>query len=137
MSKFPPFYPALSKSVSNVPLAIEVIQIEINSDMSEKDDSREYHVRFNPEIANMQSAIDSIDNELAKNKDGKGGEGSPDQLVVFRNSLVDAIKRLENDLLPPKSSRHFGIGRVIADSWPLTSKLGGLLIEAEAAYKSA
>ena len=47
------------------------------------------------------------------------------------------MRRLENDVLPPKSSRQLGIDRVIADSWPVNSRLGGLLIEAELAYKAA
>ena len=83
----------------------------------------------------LQIAIDKLDKELEKHHNGEKAEGLPKQLEKFRDCFLEALNKVNNNALPSLSNRHLGIAHIIVDSWPFTSKLGELLIDAESAYK--
>lgn len=82
-------------------------------------------------IAIAVQALEELTLELAREQ---GVNQS--QLLQFKRHLEKIIWQLENDQLPEKSGREFGLGQAVIDSWPLGSSLGNLLCSAEQAYRN-
>lgn len=63
-----------------------------------------------------------------------GKEANYPGLDVVLERLVEIGRELALPELPPQSQREKGIGRIVTDSWPLSSDAGVAAIEAEQAY---
>ncbi|WKJ90898.1 hypothetical protein QZJ86_01875 [Methylomonas montana] len=88
-------------------------------------------------LQRINEAIIAIQEELKRCEFGKEGVSNPHQLVVFLQELRQMESELGNrDPALPRKRTH-GLGRVIADSWPLGSVLGDLIVRAEIAYFNA
>jgi len=61
---------------------------------------------------------------------------SRQQIEMFRSELKKMASELAANNMPPTRERSSGMGRVIADSWPLTSSIAEAILVAESAYKS-
>jgi hypothetical protein len=85
----------------------------------------------------VAAALNAIDEELQRRREGRGSVSNVEQLVAFRKELVHWYQLLESNALPNKDARRPGMSRVIVDSWPFDSALGQLLISAEKAYMEA
>lgn len=44
-------------------------------------------------------------------------------------------RQLTTGMLPPRSERYTGMGRMIVDSWPWDVELGEVILQAEHAYR--
>ncbi len=84
-----------------------------------------------------RQAIGLLEVELDLQKRGKGTTGTAVQLEMCMGQLQKMIIQLEQSQLPPKNQRLLGMGHMIADSWPVNSKLGEALLLAEQAYRAA
>lgn len=82
----------------------------------------------------VRTALHQVNAEIDRHQRGQGTVGTPEQLGQCRRTLEAMEKRVDSGSLPPKAERHSGMGRMVVDSWPLGSALGGLILEAEQAY---
>lgn len=85
-------------------------------------------------ISAINEAILAIDNALTEPNRPSSGPMSIDQLRRFRIQLVAMLDDVCNSAFVgwEISARRFG--PIIADSWPLESKLGETILEAENEY---
>lgn len=82
---------------------------------------------INRGIAAIDDAI-NIGNHLVT------GPASMDQLGRFRHQLLLMLNEVEDHALPRQERPLRRIGPIIADSWPLESELGEVLLKAENEY---
>lgn len=78
----------------------------------------------------LQGALEAVDVEIASNT-----LSPKEQLYRFRLNLEQMLNEVRSNTLPPKPARDRGMGRIIVDSWPLTSETGNAIARAEQAYK--
>ena len=88
-------------------------------------------------LAAATEAIAELNNELTAHANGEGSLGPVALLESFRRQLEAMRRNLESATLPPRTERHSGMGRVIADSRPFDSRLGSLILRAEQQHKRA
>ena len=86
-------------------------------------------------IGLARRALVELEQEIAKHECSAGTVSTPAELATFRKHLGKILEQLKRDQIPPPTQREFGMGHAIADSWPLNSSLGDLLISAEQAYR--
>lgn len=80
----------------------------------------------------IRRGLKELDAEIERHRSGSGRVGELRQLEKFRSQLL----AMDREVLEGEISGHcLGMGRAIADSWPLDSALGGSLIAAEQAYR--
>lgn len=80
----------------------------------------------------LAMAIEGIASELSK--EDSNLVASRVTLEAFRLQLQKMIADVESDDLRVSINRRSGMGRVIADSWPLAHPLGERILAAEMAY---
>lgn len=80
-----------------------------------------------------EASLVAVEAEIAARNAGVSGVGTLGQLDHIRASCREIISQLESGKI---RRTHFGISRIIIDSWPLSSTLGDLLIKTEKAYES-
>lgn len=91
--------------------------------------------RASPVLRSIQIALDAIAAEIASDGVGSGkAVESVEQLGAMQAQLKSWRDELLSDSIMPRNQRRGGMGRVICDSWPLDSRLGSLIIEAEKSY---
>jgi hypothetical protein len=87
--------------------------------------------------ASVAAALARLDAELERWRDGEGVVGNPCLLNAFRLRLVDMGRLLGSGDLPHVDNRHLGMGRAVSDSFPHSSELAALLIQAERDLQAA
>lgn len=85
----------------------------------------------------VERALAAVTEELGRHAQGVGAISDIDQLLKMRSQLEEMQGQLSSGNLPSRDSRTRGLGRVIADSWPLGSELGEVILAAEQAYLMA
>jgi hypothetical protein len=88
-------------------------------------------------LALSRHAMELLNQEIERLHRNMNVVGTPAQLATCKQQLQEMIRQLESDCLPPKNQRLFGMGHMIADSWPIDSELGDALLRAEQAYRAA
>jgi uncharacterized protein (DUF305 family) len=88
-------------------------------------------------LALTQQAMKMVEEELDRQNRDETTVGTKTQLEACKQQLCEMITQMEKAQLPPKHQRLFGMGHMIADSWPINSKLGEALLNAEHAYRNA
>lgn len=86
------------------------------------------------QLATLQSiseALAGIAGELGKAEDLVADRST---LEAFQGELQCMEAEIRANKLPSSLQRRRGMGRVIADSWPLASPLGATIISAEQRY---
>ena len=86
-------------------------------------------------IALARKALAALAVEFDRHKEGRGTVGDAGQLRSFESHLQEILAQLESGHIPPSNMRKLGMGKAIADCWPLDSELGDLLSSAEQAYQ--
>jgi len=61
---------------------------------------------------------------------------SPEQISQFIYIFKNSLNQLVTGNIPPKDKRALGMARIVIDQWPFELKLGGMIIDAEQAYKN-
>ncbi|WP_144814520.1 MULTISPECIES: hypothetical protein [Enterobacteriaceae] len=61
---------------------------------------------------------------------------SPEQMSQFIKVFKNLLNQLVTGNIPPKNERALGMARIVIDQWPYELKLGGMIIDAEQAYKN-
>lgn len=86
------------------------------------------------EVASTQisAARNSLAVELSKSD--RDLVASRTMLETFRLQLKAMADNVTRGTLPPRGTRKAGMGRVIADSWPLDHPLGEAIVFAEQTY---
>lgn len=84
----------------------------------------------------LRIAILAVDEELAQHRQGAGTVSTPAQLAAIREELENWAREITSGAVTPRSARNSGLGRMITDSWPLSSKLGQVVLAAEESYVS-
>jgi len=79
----------------------------------------------------IEAALEDIADELAKEQDLVADRRT---LVAFQRELQAMESEIKANQMPPSQQRRRGMGRVIADSWPLSSALGLKVTSAEQRY---
>ena len=87
-------------------------------------------------LALSQRAMLILGEELDRQSRAERTVGTTAQLEACKQQLVGMVAQLESGHLPRKEQRLCGMGHMIADSWPVDSKLGEALLLAEQAYRS-
>ncbi|WP_326567849.1 hypothetical protein VSH64_39510 [Amycolatopsis rhabdoformis] len=79
----------------------------------------------------VEAALAAIDSEIAAKaaQDTIGG-----QLLYFRAHLEAIKDQIASGTVPPRGHRRSGMAHAIVDSWPIDSRLGATLLEAERRY---
>ncbi|GAL58946.1 hypothetical protein EV102420_14_00050 [Pseudescherichia vulneris NBRC 102420] len=60
----------------------------------------------------------------------------PEQISQFIKIFKNLLNQLVTGDIPPKNERDLGMARIVIDEWPYELKLGGMIIDAEQAYKN-
>ncbi|WP_313128963.1 hypothetical protein [Pseudescherichia vulneris] len=60
----------------------------------------------------------------------------PEQISQFIKIFKNLLNQLVTGDIPPKNERDLGMARIVIDEWPCELKLGGMIIDAEQAYKN-
>ena len=89
-----------------------------------------------------KKALDAIDNAIKKINEHFSGTTDPaiasipsDHIRRLQKSLIEMKRCIEEDR-PEQGKSLIGVGRVIADSWPYDSIIGGLIVEAEQCFRA-
>lgn len=85
-------------------------------------------------IEAINRGIAAIDDAIAIGNHPAMGPTSVDQLGRFRHQLLLMLNEVEAQALPKQEGPLRRIGPIIADSWPLESELGEVLLKAENEY---
>ncbi|MCU5771740.1 hypothetical protein N5923_08800 [Erwiniaceae bacterium BAC15a-03b] len=86
-------------------------------------------------VAKIQNAIDKLE-EVILIKDIKVlSVSSVSQLSKFKETFSIVLKVIKSGNIPPKNERILGITKIIVDQWPYDIELGGIIIDAEEAYR--
>lgn len=91
--------------------------------------------KINNVAEKIKKAMDELDKAIVTKDKKIFSVSSECQLNKFKVSFSIVLKILASGSLPPKSERDLGISRVIIDQWPCNLELGGILLDAEEAYK--
>lgn len=61
---------------------------------------------------------------------------SLEQISKFTEVFKNVLNAIAVGNIPPKNERTLGVAKIVIEQWPFELALGGLIIEAEQAYKS-
>jgi hypothetical protein len=92
--------------------------------------------RVEAAVQKINVALEALNREATLRED-EWVFSSPQQVAMFRSELERMKRDLKSSADSSNDKKSPGMGRVIADSWPLTSELGALIIAAEKAYESS
>lgn len=79
--------------------------------------------------------VDAINKSIMKDDADILSVSLVEQLVAFKNTFLDVLERIDKDNVPLKHERNLGISKIIIDQWPLSIKLGSLILKAENLHK--
>ncbi len=88
-------------------------------------------------LAVIETALDAVMEAIAAFHDGTPKPWALAQLEGCRRALELMKRQLTTGMLPPRSERYTGMGRMIVDSWPWGTELGDVISRAEHAYQRA
>jgi hypothetical protein len=79
-----------------------------------------------------------LEQELARADCTEQGAMSRPQLLQFQETLQQMLRVAQDDTFDTAAHlRPEGMGRIIVDSWPFTSELGALILEALQLFATA
>ncbi len=81
-------------------------------------------------------ALVLLEEEIRRHDQGTGTVGTLPQLLECKRQLREMITQVETGKVPSRAERLYGMGHMVADSWPLTTELGEALLAAEQAYRA-
>lgn len=89
----------------------------------------------NKAVLKIQKAIDELEKAILTKDMKVISVSSITQLTKFKDAFSIALAIIKSGNIPPKNERILGIARVIVDQWPYNLELGGILLDAEEAYR--
>lgn len=82
----------------------------------------------------IDKAIKGIDKHFTDTTDPAISSIPSDHIRRLQRKLIEMKKSIEENRIE-QAKTLVGLGRVIADSWPYDSVIGGLIIDAEQSFK--
>ena len=89
------------------------------------------------EYSKIKSAISAIEEEISRKELPTNGPMSLPQLKEFRQTLYQMREVLLDQNNSWQRQRTMNMGKIIVDSWPLDSKLGEIIIQAEDEFQKS
>jgi single-stranded DNA-specific DHH superfamily exonuclease len=86
-------------------------------------------------IAKIKRVINELELVLVTKDMDVLSVSSSEQIYKFLEVFEATLNKIVTDNIPPKSNRILGIAKVVIEQWPFELALGGLIIEAEQAYR--
>lgn len=86
-------------------------------------------------VAKIKRVINELELVLTTKNMDVLSVSSSEQISKFIEIFELTLNVIITDNIPPRNNRTLGIARVVIDQWPFELALGGLIIEAEQAYK--
>jgi hypothetical protein len=86
-------------------------------------------------IAKIKRVINELELVLVTKNMDVLSVSSSEQISKFLEVFEVTLNKIVTDNIPPKNNRILGIAKVVIDQWPFELALGGLIIEAEQAYR--
>lgn len=90
---------------------------------------------INKAVAKIRKAIDELEKAILTKDMNVLSVSSITQLSKFKETFSTILEIIKSGNIPPKNERILGIARVIVDQWPYDLELGGVILDAEEAYR--
>ena len=91
--------------------------------------------KVNKAVSKIQKAIDELDKAIITKDIKVLSVSSLSQLSKFKESFSIILSIVKSNNIPARNERVISMSRVIVDQWPFDLELGGIIIDAEQAYK--